>query len=1091
MLVKGCQVIAQRTTLLCAVFAWCGAGLTGHEAALAQPSEKSILEQFANPIPPDCHIPPRDLEPPDLPPGTNKVVRIVTLNGYVQPELSTGSFEDMRNAKIAVEPKPGGYGWGEKCRGRVKFFFLSEVEQPSPKIPPSAGGSTSQPPPSAGGSSTTQGSSGASGQTSSGSSGSPPSSTVPVHTDPSPTNPPPPTPTTPPSSRTPVQTGGSDPCEPPPATPPRTVLVPEVKFLVERCTAVTSTCSATPKRRGGASDCVNQCLQWSAPAIQGAPGEKETIGLILPGGDRIEWGRGVAEGAQFTRFQHPYQGDDTPMPVLELAQFSNGVNIREVEAGKFSTEVPVSLLPVWSSSTTAVTKPKVTSTSTPVPIIKLNGSEQFKHLWYTDDNGQFTLSFANNAKAPRPSGAASSQATGGCPSGGNMVVEITLKTDQSFTGQPFFAGVETQTFTLAPQKTKELTGTLKKFLDSIMTEESVIHSDILFGAQITIKVWEEDKPGALLKDVAFGVYRFLDVADDEHTGGVVEMARTLADGPDHVVRLRELAMQVHPDAAVTFDSDNPEEINVREQNGATSFRFDPKKRDRREQVSGTVVLSANKDKRRVGSLHAKGSAEPQNRVVFDVTKFSDTLRQVMERAKDPRNAQQNPPSLLVHPALVPSAEWTLFETEPDRVRLAEDIKKRMEWLWNEAGLMPGIRWFPAVDPENTVDLAFELRENNHPNGGFARGVTPGAADNLAPIREIVRGKDQWNKAELAFRLSRAINLRYRHTIKVWPDSLLEEVPPSPLNPSELNKVILTKDRIVNAFAKTMVHEIGHSWSLDHPAHIEPIADKDELQKLVLKDVSDPSSVETFQLSFHGQTTELLSFYQEDPKAPKQMIKMGSQPISDALLKLSSIGFANYETQGQGAFVYGCRFLLANAEDRLKDFAPSREDPSLTPEQLERKREAHNRQREADRRVINLCKLEPAAVRDRTFYVEFTNHLTGANLNQLEIIPSAAGTITTVHDGEKSMKLKTKQDPKGSSVHVPAKIDGYKQADLYTDLMLNLTDVEGKLRFQEGISLEPLKMALALNYTKAEVQQVVDLYLAMDKAYTRWGKAGFE
>ncbi len=105
MLVKGCQVIAQRTTLLCAVFAWCGAGLTGHEAALAQPSEKSILEQFANPIPPDCHIPPRDLEPPDLPPGTNKVVRIVTLNGYVQPELSTGSFEDMRNAKIAVEPK--------------------------------------------------------------------------------------------------------------------------------------------------------------------------------------------------------------------------------------------------------------------------------------------------------------------------------------------------------------------------------------------------------------------------------------------------------------------------------------------------------------------------------------------------------------------------------------------------------------------------------------------------------------------------------------------------------------------------------------------------------------------------------------------------------------------------------------------------------------------------------------------------------------------------------------------------------------------------------------------------------------------------
>lgn len=1080
------RIIVQRTTLLCGVFAWCVAGLVGHEAALAQPRGKAALEQFANPIPPDCHIPPKDLEPPDLPPDMNKVVRIVTINGYFQPELSTGSPEDMRNAKVSVEPKRGGYAWGKKCRGRVKFLFLSETGKPAPKTPSIPGGSTSSPPSSTGGSSTTQGSSGAPGHTVPGASGSTPPSTTSGQRDRPPATSPAPTTTTPPSSQAPVQTGGSDPCGPPPATPPRTVLVPEVKFLVERCTSVTSTCSATAKSGSGSSDCVTQCLQWSDPAIQGAPREKETIGLILPGGDRIEWGRGVAEGAQFSWFKYPDQGEEISGPVLELGQFSNGVAVREVEYGRYSTEVPVSLLPVWSSSTTAATKPKVTSTIKPIPIIKLNGSEQFKHLWYTDDNGQFTLSFANNAKAAGPSGAASMSATGGCPSGGNMVVELTLKKVQPSLleeAQPFFEGVETQTFTLAPQETKELTGTLKKLLESIKTYKS----DILFGARIAIKVWEEHKPETLLEDLAFGVYRFLDVADDEHKDGVVEMARTLADGPDKVVRLRELAMQVHPDAAVKFDSDNPQEFRVREEQGATSFRFDPKHSDRRERVSGTLVLSAKQDNRRIGSLRFKGTGELQNRIVFDVAKFIRALEKVVIIAKDPRNAQANPPSYMVHPALVPSEEWKEFDSPSKQAALAADIKARMQFLWEEAGLMPGIRWETRVDPENTVDFDFQLRENNDPKGGFPRAVTPGGADNLDAIREIVRDKDQWNKAELAFRLSKAINPGYKQTIEVWPDSLLEGIPPSPNN-----RVILTREQIVNAFAKTMVHEIGHSWSLDHPVKADLIPARTTLQQLVLK--QELSRTATFQLSFHGQTTKPLPYFETDPATGANRQVSGST-IWPALLNLSSIGFENYTpidpewhlkktpefkaTNRYGVFVYRCTYVLKNAQ-ALRDEATNTGSEEAQSANLERVN-----------LLIDRCNATPVNDRYFKFFIEFANHLRGADVDPITIIPSDAGAIALVEKGEKTFKVQTKNNKAGAKVR--AIIDGYSEADVFSDLMADINDAAGDLKFREGLSLEPLKMALALNYTKEEVEKmVVKLYSAMDQAYARWETvSGFE
>jgi hypothetical protein len=327
---------------------------------------------------------------------------------------------------------------------------------------------------------------------------------------------------------------------------------------------------------------------------------------------------------------------------------------------------------------------------------------------------------------------------------------------------------------------------------------------------------------------------------------------------------------------------------------------------------------------------------------------------------------------------------------------------------------------------------------------------------------------------LAFRLSRAINPEYRETIIVWPDSLLEEIPPSPKN-----QVILTRDQIVNTFAKTMIHEIGHSWSLDHPGKIYLTPVKDTLQKLVLK--QELSRTATFQLSFHGQTTEPLPYFETNPEIPATRQGSGTT-IWPALLNLSSTGYKNYDKGGMGVYLYRCTYVIKEAQ-HLRDEAAKTELEEVKRRRLERVN-----------LLIDQCTATPVNDRYFTFFFEFTEHLSGADVDRVTIIPPTAGAITIVEQGKKTFKVQTKRNQAGAVVS--AKIDGdgfrYSEADLFSDLMADINDAAGNLLFREGLSLEPLKMALALNYTKADVEKVVKLYSAMDKAYTEWGTPrGFE
>ncbi len=62
-----------------------------------------------------------------------------------------------------------------------------------------------------------------------------------------------------------------------------------------------------------------------------------------------------------------------------------------------------------------------------------------------------------------------------------------------------------------------------------------------------------------------------------------------------------------------------------------------------------------------------------------------------------------------------------------------------------------------------------------------------------------------------------------------------------------------------------------------------------------------------------------------------------------------------------------------------------------------------------------------------------------------------------------------------------------KATIESDLMYGgYNDVEGKLGFQSGVSLEAMKMALALNYTETDVKKAIALFRALIVKYAQFG-----
>ena len=70
--------------------------------------------------------------------------------------------------------------------------------------------------------------------------------------------------------------------------------------------------------------------------------------------------------------------------------------------------------------------------------------------------------------------------------------------------------------------------------------------DVLLGAELKIKISDLNNPSNVRYDDSVFVYRLLDIADDNHGDAQLNLARTLVDGEDNVVRERKIDYRIVP-----------------------------------------------------------------------------------------------------------------------------------------------------------------------------------------------------------------------------------------------------------------------------------------------------------------------------------------------------------------------------------------------------------------------------------------------------------------------------------------------------------------------------------------------------------------
>jgi len=805
------------------------------------------------------------------------------------------------------------------------------------------------------------------------------------------------------------------------------------KFIVWQCSSGTTSCAAAPSAAPGAG-CKSTCLESSESLVSGVPSYGKIIGIALSNGDTARWEESKGLELRVTRDVHGVASlyDRTAYAGVPVAVTPSGHRIVVLPDGSSQVHSPPVSASVVSKTpdqgqTAAEQGPSTGATGSAVLLI--NGSESVEHQLFVDDSGSFSLEVRYDHPDEDASAAGDPTAADPCalPAAQPLealVVELSVETKEAF-----FTGLETKQVSLRAGERQRWLIKTERLLPEILQHDR----DVLYGARLAIKAWPESSPDSLLVDDHVNFYRLFDVADDEHEDGVLAMARTLADGPQGVVRRRELRL-VLPTAADVNILPNTPEFSFIEDAGKFFFQFDPASAEGRHTSHYQFQMSAVEDGKDIGELALRGVGEPRNKIRFNEHELSKAFQRLAILARDPRRAAVNPPDYLVHPALLPESELLLFDSSSKAEALAQDIKLRAEIRYGE--LFQGVEWTSALDPENTIDVGWQFRSNRHKNRwALGRAFTdlsdPDKVENWAAIKELVQNKAQYNKAELAYRLSEAVNPSHVKGITLYPDSILE-------NHKGFgdNRMALTREQILNSFAKTLVHEVSHTMSLKHPIQVGTrIPAAWEYQRLI---VADPAGASSFRLKFHGVETDPIPFEESGLKLA----------IWQALQALRTVGYWNYDAKhpgSYGVFIERCSGVAADHE--YQEF-------------------------------VAAC--DGAANPQRTFIVQFVHQLEGVDLDNLEFVPSNAGIVETHKNGVTTTPVKK------SASGVPAKADVAGRAEF--DIMYGgMNDVNGLLRFEPNVSLEIIKMALALNYTPAEAEAAANTYAAIATQTDRFGE----
>ncbi len=1008
------------------------------QTAAGELSARDIFAQFEDPLPEGCLPNPDDLTLPEVPEGFDRMVRFVEIDRSYRASLSIGSLEEFLLSPNQIEPSPQGHDWGT-CTARIRFAPVSDA----PTDDTDAGGTQAD---------------GETNVANTASTGSP-ATKAGNHAG------------RPPTSQPDMN------CEAPLSASPRKVLVPDVRFLSRACTDF-STSAAADSAVGEHTDYA--CGAWGDEGEHPGPSQYATVGLVLPGGDEIRWGLSVGLGADYVLADRgPDTGDAYMGPNLDEMTFPNGVVIDEDVEHGYTALIPVGMLPYWAGSSIPG------STSEPigpelVAEVAIDGQAANDLLFVRDhvfDMGLNRLSdtldgfqLRLGASAANPNG----QPMEPNPCLGRVEFDVTINSPL-----PIFTTSGSLNMTLNVGESADINAELIPFTQPEKIKDQ--HRDLLVGAELIVRAFEIKQDGSRgepLRDMSVGIYRFVDASDDQHQDATIAMARTLADGEGKAVRQREIEMHVTDRLALRFQPTSTDEFAFKTHNGSTALefpfvQFDPEFSTSRSVVDSELILTRASSSREVGRIALKGRAEPKNRILFNESALLAKLEWISDLAKideytqiyedlifypdwHDKRGQVDYPTMrteglynlaldrvLVHPALVTADERTHLDSAQKRQSLATDIKKRMEELWGSDanGLLQALTWADAQDGNNGVDIQWLVRENWNAGAPFAMGITPEpiGTDNREEILSTFRPDIVWNDAEAAYRLSELMNKQLVGVVRVWPDSLLEQHVGSVQGPS------MTRSQLLTAVAKTAVHEIGHTFSLSHPAQ-SSTGGKPEIQ--ILQFPSTPPT-DPIHIEFAGRVTSVTA---ADYSAGGGI---DTDTIADRLASLPTIGYETYANPPSGRRGVKVQWCV---------------------------------------RPTVRCPGVPSANRMTAFLVTFQHHL---HAYDLPLINMSHGETHSVADGEGFVWVAMNAlDGTCRRGTVESYIENWpnppKRKDILHDIMHGgYPDTQGLLAFQDKVSKAQMQMALGLSYTRDEAKHAVQLSHALANGYLLFGGEDFK
>lgn len=524
---------------------------------------------------------------------------------------------------------------------------------------------------------------------------------------------------------------------------------------------------------------------------------------------------------------------------------------------------------------------EVSSRRAATPIVTV---EPLEDQFFWDDEGEFELTIRH----------AGHEEGEGWES---VNVQLTINSPPEF----IEVDLDSQPFIVPPNEKQVITFEVADLIPLIRNFER----DVLFGANVQIKAWMQNPPGTVVFEDEINIYRYLDAADDTHDDRSVTLAPTLRDGRDgDAIRKRELELWgVHDEAEVEFEIDPEEEFRVESDSDIATFIFDPSTGDSSKNFIEEIHLRNKKKDRDSGIMFIEGKGTPKQKIFLNKTYLINTLQKL---------ATRQAPEFHVHSALLTDQEIDVIR-QPFQAHIANQIEARMKSLLEP--VMPAIEFVNnASDAKHTAVFTWPTRLNG-PTGSpgpiinspkywkeqypdIPKITNPttgpygfsGFIDDYDDLMTYLSKAEEYSRAELHFRIATAMNKITSASIEVNIDSVLEHVGTG--EPLSLNE-----SQIINAAAKTALHELAHTLGLLHTAAISG----DESKKRI-----PPNSLEHQRIIWTGGTSSsafVLAFNGEEIFPPLQR-NAEAADVGAALRLLSTIWGRNIGVfpQGPGHFI---------------------------------------------------------------------------------------------------------------------------------------------------------------------------------------------